>query len=228
MLARTTTWYRWIASGVSLGSWPPSPHPCAMCNAIFELSTKGRGMEDLQAHVSGKRECGCPVETGFNRENMIKWIKALQSGRFPQGVQRLATKDLAIEESKQNWAYCCLGVACEVALEDGVDMEVQEPYLFNGSSMSRKSYDSHSVNLPERVLAWLGLRLSDEDVALPTVDFLAENRELPQLTGYDLLLCNERAAASFLNDALLYNFLQIAEAIKHRFDISQEEVDAAP
>ena len=185
-------------------------------------------MEDLQAHVSGKRKCGCPVETGFNRENMIKWVKALQSDRFPQGQHRLATKDLRVEESKQNWAYCCLGVACEVALEDGVDMDVKGPYLFNGSYMSRKSYDNHSVDLPERVLGWLGLRLSDEDVALPTVDFLAEDRELLQLRGYDLLLCNERAAASFLNDALLYNFPQIAEAIKHRFDISQEEVDATP
>lgn len=38
-------------------------------------------------------------------KNNRKWIKALRSGRYEQGISRLRTDD----------SYCCLGVACDIS-----------------------------------------------------------------------------------------------------------------
>lgn len=43
-------------------------------------------------------------------ERVVKWIKALRSGKYKQGRNRLAT----LNEDKAKTGYCCLGLACEV------------------------------------------------------------------------------------------------------------------
>jgi hypothetical protein len=46
--------------------------------------------------------------------NAKKWVTALRSGRFKQGRSVLNQGDRAL---------CCLGVACEVAIEAGVPVK---------------------------------------------------------------------------------------------------------
>lgn len=72
----------------------------------------------------------------------LKWVEALESGRFKQGRERLRRGDL----------MCCLGVACELAIEDGVPLRVET--ACDGSV----SYDGLAGVLPERVRTRLGLR----------------------------------------------------------------------
>lgn len=43
-----------------------------------------------------------------------RWVEALRSGKFKQGKHRLAN------ETPDGRNYCCLGVLCEIAVEDGV------------------------------------------------------------------------------------------------------------
>ncbi len=75
-----------------------------------------------------------------NPENIKLWIKALRSGRFKQGRGMLAPKDL----------FCCLGVACEVAIEN--DVTAKKTPL-NGAFR----YDKQLAHLPTSVRKWLGI-----------------------------------------------------------------------
>lgn len=85
------------------------------------------------------------------------WIAALRSGEYTQTQGHL----------KYEWMddvrYCCLGVLCELAIQDGVAVDVRQDgstVLFNGEE----------AILPENVQLWAGLKTctgivldSDED-----------------------------------------------------------------
>lgn len=119
----------------------------------------------------------------LNRENIRLWVDALRSGDFVQGKGSLA----------QDGKYCCLGVACEVALRNGVQMDVKR-------DTSVYYYDQHSVHLPPAVMEWLGITAMS-----PMVDYV--NRTgLPQ-----------REFLTELNDLLGMPFAGIADAIEHTF-----------
>jgi hypothetical protein len=63
--------------------------------------------------------------------NARKWVKALRSGKYEQTTHQL----------KSDEGYCCLGVACEVAVSAGVI----------------KGFDGNKGALPPKVKQWLGL-----------------------------------------------------------------------
>lgn len=52
-----------------------------------------------------------------------RWIEALRSGRYPQGRDRLCTKDAV--KGRQ---YCCLGVAGDILVQDGDAVWVDREY----------------------------------------------------------------------------------------------------
>lgn len=64
-------------------------------------------------------------------DNAKKWVSALRSGEFEQGKGQL----------RRHEGLCCLGVACELAVKDGVIPD----------------YDPDHIALPHEVQAWLGL-----------------------------------------------------------------------
>lgn len=51
-----------------------------------------------------------------------RWIEALRSGRYPQGQDRLCTKDVVVGRR-----YCCLGVAGDILVQDGNAEWVDRP-----------------------------------------------------------------------------------------------------
>lgn len=63
-------------------------------------------------------------------EARAAWVEALRSGEYQQGVGRLA----------MGGRHCCLGVACEVAIKEGI--------------IDR--YDPEAFGLPIPVAEWLG------------------------------------------------------------------------
>jgi hypothetical protein len=71
------------------------------------------------------------------------WLATLESGEYLQGKQMLK------REINGEVRYCCLGVLCEVAIKNGLELEVQEatyePWNNNGT-------------LPDRVVKWAGLK----------------------------------------------------------------------
>lgn len=69
-------------------------------------------------------------------EARAKWVAALRSEEFTQ-----ATGGLRRELDKGAVGYCCLGVACEVAVREG----------------AVPTYDGDCLVLPDEVTEWLGL-----------------------------------------------------------------------
>ena len=69
------------------------------------------------------------------------WIEALRSGEYSQTQSTLSDED----------GFCCLGVLCEVAIKNGVQIEVKEGDPETGSS---RSYDGEQELLPKSVRNW--------------------------------------------------------------------------
>ena len=116
-----------------------------------------------------------------NKENIRKWVVALRSGEYQQGHSTLynATND----------TYCCLGVACEVALANGIEL----PKRMVGV---RTFYNDNSADLPIKVVNWLGLTAND-----------------PML----LTSSDDENTAIGLNDSKRYTFNHIADAIERTY-----------
>ncbi len=77
-----------------------------------------------------------------NKERVWLWIEALRSGKFEQA------RDTLREGNK----YCCLGVACEVAIRNGLELRQDGLHSY--------SYDGKFSNLgtlPQSVVDWYGL-----------------------------------------------------------------------
>lgn len=120
-------------------------------------------------------------------KNARKWVEALRSGEYEQERSFL----------KRNNKFCCLGVACELALKEElsgltssiitVDKEIYGYYSDNEKVLQIS-------NLPDSVKEWL--RLSDTVGTFSPVAGV----DTTCLTG--------------LNDVLGYSFLQIANFIE--------------
>jgi hypothetical protein len=82
----------------------------------------------------------------MNPEVKEKWIKALISGEYEQGMGGLRRE---VEEG--DIKYCCLGVLCEIYRIEKKQSEWRqyEPGWF--------SYMQESGILPEKVMKWAGL-----------------------------------------------------------------------
>jgi hypothetical protein len=73
-------------------------------------------------------------------DNAKKWVAALRSGKYVQGHGYL----------NHDNKLCCLGVACEVAMES-------LPIVRKTNDCGITSYDEHNCALPPSVMEWLGL-----------------------------------------------------------------------
>lgn len=132
----------------------------------------------------------------MNRENIQKWVDALRSGEYKQGFGYLNQADKRGESR-----YCCLGVACEVAIRNGLQLDKSDSMdgcrkvrtTNGGSSFHRYYYNNHSCDLPYAVARWLGI---DRDM-----QFHYQN-SFQGFVG--------------LNDGLELSFSEIADLIEER------------
>jgi hypothetical protein len=77
------------------------------------------------------------------------WVEALRSGDYPPTMSALCRLD----EDGEPVGWCCLGVACEVAVKAGIDLPVER-----GADVSIRAYGDDTMFLPPIVRDWLGLR----------------------------------------------------------------------
>jgi hypothetical protein len=108
------------------------------------------------------------------------WAKALRSGKYKQIKGQLANKD----------GYCCLGVLCELAIENGVKVsrkKVGKTILFDGQKDV----------LPKSVMKWAGIKSS-------TGIFHFELKNNREFDGICLAYLNDNG----------YSFKNIAHIIK--------------
>lgn len=106
-----------------------------------------------------------------------QWVEALRSGKYKQGRNYLHTEDSGEHH------FCCLGVLCEIARENGVDVPVEtirtghpnDPggpgtvYLY-GQSRS-------SGGLPDEVQNWVGLGTNLGNTYTPDVYSLSSRND---------------------------------------------------
>lgn len=77
------------------------------------------------------------------------WREALLSGQYKQGVAALSFKGL-----NGSYTYCCLGVLCELALQQCVPLVKTERQAGSGAFIA---YDGEESYLPVAVQEWAGL-----------------------------------------------------------------------
>lgn len=118
----------------------------------------------------------------MNPEIKKRWLGALRSGRYDQGRNGY----LRQPHGRGNALFCCLGVLCDLAVQDGLAEWVDVPdtrlhdahsvLVWNGEELDvDRNYDY----LPEKVQEWAGL--PDRD---PTVPIGYEPFTLSQLNDH--------------------------------------------
>lgn len=134
----------------------------------------------------------------MNPEIKKRWVEALRSGRFKKGTGKLHwyREDTPDE-------FCCLGVLCEIAIEDGV-VKRNLKELYNGYrfySYTGLGTDAEDF-LPGDVREWAELNINNPY-------YLARGER------EDLL--ENRAYLSVMNDNEYTTFDEIADVIEQRF-----------
>lgn len=96
----------------------------------------------------------------MNEEVKTKWLAALRSGNYTQGMKRLRTND----------SFCCLGVLCDLAISEGIgDLKWSgSQYTTNDvpsdvffEAVNENDWDAYLV--PEPVVAWANLELTNPE-----------------------------------------------------------------
>lgn len=134
-----------------------------------------------------------------NKEHIRLLVEALRSQRFVQGKSTLCTQ--VITDDGVSFTHCVLGVACEVARENGLEVTKMLVTRSLTDSSSTKSvnpvlFDEHGGTLPDSVRNWYGFASNEPRVLLPE-------------EGSDGLIN--------LNDEHGWSFERLADAIEHTF-----------
>lgn len=117
----------------------------------------------------------------------LRWEEALRSGNYNQTQETLGQVD---PETKAE-SFCCLGVLCEIAAQDGVvDKSVDEEGKIYYLPPDNSENPEYSV-LPGVVAEWAGVWNSNPDVVVE----------------------GDEISLAHVNDKLEYNFDQIADLI---------------
>lgn len=133
-----------------------------------------------------------------DKERLRLWVAALRSGEYQQARGALVKRVNGVT------SYCCLGVACEVAIANGLKVEVAEQETRGGFGPAR-SYDNEYTLLPKSVREFYGLEDSDPYLPMnPTNEDSSVN------------------LASSLNDDHGFSFEEIAEAIEYAFGLKEK------
>jgi hypothetical protein len=130
---------------------------------------------------------------------MRKWVAGLRSGEFSQGVG-----NLRLRLTDNVMAYCCLGIACEISMANGVRLVRSSTgggYLDLDDPGVGQVY-LNSV-LPKSVREWLGTEHSDP--------VLSSDPQVDDIT----------VTATHANDTLKWNFNKIADEIEKYYELSE-------
>lgn len=95
-------------------------------------------------------------------EIRTRWVTALRGSRFEQGQGKLRN---------EHDEYCCLGVLCQLAAEDGIIPDALWDY-------DTWSYVGHREYLPEAVWHWAGLDRMNPFIYIPDPDYPDDPEEI--------------------------------------------------
>jgi len=82
----------------------------------------------------------------MNQDIKDKWINALRSGEYKQGIGGLKYRD----------AFCCLGVLCDLHAK-----ETDTRWVDYAEEGWLSDYLDNDGSLPDEVIEWAGLKVQD-------------------------------------------------------------------
>ena len=143
-----------------------------------------------------------------------RWLKALRSGKYKQAKRRLAIHN---HETREPEGFCCLGVLCEIAVEDGVITKTLAEGYHQGQRVLHGAYrpagqwhgDGERGALPEAVRRWAGVDSNNPDVRLRESVPLAHGPGAHYRRG-------DVVGLATCNDILGFDFNQIAALIEEQ------------
>lgn len=155
------------------------------------------------------------IETIANAPNMRLWVAALRSSQWEQGANRLATS------RGDRWRFCCLGVACEVAIADGLGLHVEVVHdrhlgmcrSYEGFPGTNKS----EVTLPDTMQLWLGVDDDNPVLQIPSNVREWMHDRIQADTELDLDPDTKVVGATDLNDEWGMPFRLIADCVEYTF-----------
>lgn len=119
------------------------------------------------------------------------WLTALESGEYKQGQYALAK-----DNDKGETRYCCLGVLCNIAANQGICNKVKD----EDDDIIKYSYDGELGTLPDSVRTWAELPFREN--ADSEDDSQSEDEDI-----LDLIIINDDSN----------NFDKVIEIIKEIF-----------
>ena len=113
----------------------------------------------------------------MRKEVMVKWIKALRSGKFKQGFGTLKQFN-----NKGQAQHCCLGVLCELynqQMKKNKKKTLSETTWDNDSDFSHGyvKFGNKKEDLPKEVKDWAGIKNSLGKFKTNEVDEYGDNEE---------------------------------------------------
>lgn len=109
----------------------------------------------------------------MNPEIKERWVRALRSGKFPQGAGMLHrdwSKGVGGTDDKHH--FCCLGVLCEIAVADGevesVEITGRDDFsgVFTYTTTPNDMTSGNYHYLPLAVREWAGIDDNDPEVTI--------------------------------------------------------------
>lgn len=102
-----------------------------------------------------------------------RWVAKLRSGGYTQGTGKL----------NSDGKYCCLGVLCEIAVEDGIVIKTDAVTdTGTGRYISKVDTSDYEVSvLPFAVKNWAGLPDTNPEVEFFNADGFPEDMTLAEL-----------------------------------------------
>lgn len=121
------------------------------------------------------------------------WVNALRSGKYKQG------KNLLKLETNGQYNYCCLGVLCELAVENKIIEESSIKHFLFPSPGGSHYFENGKSYLEDKVLEWSGISTNNGK-------FDTDKNGLP-------------ITLAKLNDDEGYTFEEIANVIEEHWQI---------
>lgn len=154
-----------------------------------------------------------PKLTTAQRKRIRSWVAELRKTRRKQGTGLLNYSEQ--ENGKKVRKYCCLGIACEAAIKDGlelgkkIDKKPGSPELLDVVSYfdPKRSKDIDDSLLPEVVAKWFGFKYHSPctETWVPDNDPSVKTEE------------GQTKPASTLNDLYDKSFGEIADAVERAY-----------
>jgi hypothetical protein len=160
----------------------------------------------MEEHAAARlEEAAARMELQTQRRRAF--VSALKRGEYPQAHHVLRRE--ASDGYKEG--FCCLGVACDVAIKDGLELDVQIVVSRYTYGIAGIGGDMSQTRLPTAVMMWYGFGVADPMLKVP--------QRLVDVNERVAAMWHEgfEAVASSLNDDYRLTLPQIGECFQYTF-----------